>query len=479
MDPERSHPNLILIVLDTARADAFEPYGAGIGASPVLGEMARRGSAIPVAIATSNWTMPSHVSMFSGLLPRTIGLARAPQGKRANCRRVLEENSGRLLASVLRDAGYETSGVSCNPWISVAGGFATGFDRFVDVKGERKRQIHEEGTRARMSWLLEGMLARVDDGAAQAERILRGWLAEEPGRPFFWFVNLIECHSPYMPPRPYNDLSPRIRARVAEEARAHLTLLGIWRASAGRIEIPPETLGRMRHLYGRSILLMDDWIGRLMEDLDRAGILDETLIVVTSDHGENLGEERLIGHAFSLDDRLIRVPLVSAGPGALSSNGITSLAELPRMIAEAAGLGSHPWMEDPLPSGVAVSQYDALVGTEDDRFTRAVSEWNLDDTGARRISEPATSATDGRFKLVRQAREDRLYDLGSDPWERRPFAADGNGRVDAATLAKLRGAVEAHHASGTAVDHDDGPARAEDQTENAELEERLRLLGYL
>lgn len=479
MPSERALPNVILIVLDTARADAFEPYGAGIGASPAIGDLARRGSAVSHAIATSNWTMPSHVSMFSGLLPRTIGLARAPQGKRANCRRILQENAPRLLASVLRDAGYATAGVSCNPWISVAGGFATGFDRFVDVKGERRRQIHEEGTRARMSWALEGMLARVDDGASQAERTLRGWLAEAPTQPFFWFVNLIECHSPYMPPRPYNDLSPRVRARVAEEARAHLTLLGIWRASAGRVAIPPETLGRMRHLYGRSILLMDDWIARLLDSLDRAHLLDDTLLVVTSDHGENLGEDRLIGHAFSLDDRLIRVPLVSAGPGAFPSNGVTSLAALPRMIAGAVGVRSHPWEDGALPQGVAVSQYDALIGAEDERFARAVSDWRLDETGARRISEPGTSATDGRFKLVRQAGEDRLYDLGSDPMEQSPVPPDGSTRVDPATLAMLRLAVDRHHGPEVAVEDAAGPAGEDDGAESAELEERLRLLGYL
>src|SRR5688572_15701725 len=101
-------PNVILIVLDTARADAFEPYGAKAGASPTFSQLASGGVAHRKAIAPCNWTMPSHVSMLSGLLPRTAGLSLLPGREQANCRVVLESHRDRLLPEVLRKAGYRT-----------------------------------------------------------------------------------------------------------------------------------------------------------------------------------------------------------------------------------------------------------------------------------------------------------------------------------------------------------------------------------
>ena len=97
---------------------------------------------------------------------------------------------------------------------------------------------------------------------AAAGEMLRAWLDEQGSKPFFWFVNLVECHSPYLPPWPYDDLGPIDRLRAAEEARRHLTLSGIWKACAGGFDVAPAALERMRHLYARSVRLMDDWLAR-------------------------------------------------------------------------------------------------------------------------------------------------------------------------------------------------------------------------
>src|SRR5207245_11045125 len=114
-----------------------------------------------------------------------------------------------------------------------------------------------------------GVLARADDGAREAERGVEGWIGSASRRPVFWFVNLMECHSPYLPPRPYNDLPPRSRLRAAAEARRHLTIDAIWRAAAGGFDVADDALARMRHLYRRSVRMADDWLGRVPEDLDR------------------------------------------------------------------------------------------------------------------------------------------------------------------------------------------------------------------
>ncbi|MGH2951471.1 MAG: sulfatase, partial [Solirubrobacterales bacterium] len=305
--------NVLIVVLDTARADALEPYGAPAGSSPVIADLARRGSVMRSTFATASWTLPSHASMFTGLLPREAGILDLQEGSPLAARPVIESHRDRLLPEVLRRAGYSTAAVSTNLWVAPVSGFGVGFDTFEAVDTGRQGRIHRESLRSRARWDAESVLARVDDGARSALEALRRMASGPPAKPFFWFVNLVECHSPYLPPKPYNDLGPLDRLRAAEEARRYLTMGAIWKACAGAFEVPAETLERMRHLYRRSVRQLDDWLGSLLDELDRSALLDETLVIVTSDHGENFGENGYMAHAFSLDDRLIRVPLIAAG----------------------------------------------------------------------------------------------------------------------------------------------------------------------
>src|SRR5207253_11492368 len=139
------------------------------------------------------------------------------------------------------------------------------------------------------------------------------------------------------------------------------------RICASVFDIPEDVLDRMRRLYAGAVRYVDHWLEGVLGGLERAGILDETLVIITSDHGENFGEGGLITHAFSLDDRLIRVPLIVAGPGADAFEGISSLAELPARVARAVGVSEHPWHERGLDDGVAVAQWDPPGPASDPR----------------------------------------------------------------------------------------------------------------
>jgi arylsulfatase A-like enzyme len=469
-------PNVLLVVFDTARADAFEPYGAGGGASPTMAQLARRGYALPAAYAPSNWTLPSHISMFSGLAPRATGLTQAPGGKAVNARPYVEALRHRLLPEVLRGAGYSTRGVSANVWISKATGFATGFDEFHDVMGARQLNLNKTQLRARLNWMLEGARARADDGASEVEELMRSWIEDAPSQPFFWFVNLIECHSPYLPPKPYNDTNLRARMRAANDVHRYQTLGAVWRACAVREPISPSALGRMRHLYGRSIKQLDDWLARLLERMDRHRLLDDTLVIVTSDHGENLGESNLIGHVFSLDERLIHIPMVISGPGTFQSKEAVSLTALPRLIAKAVGLSGSPWGDEGIVDGVAVSEYDALTSRDDPRVNRTAAEWGLDEEAIGWITSRGTAATDGMLKLVRTRGVDRLHDLRVDPLETNPMDPLG-------APAALRSALEAAEGQDAIIKpqkrNSERDTGKDADVENAELEQRLRMLGYL
>ncbi|HVV37386.1 MAG TPA: sulfatase-like hydrolase/transferase [Acidimicrobiales bacterium] len=478
-------PNVIFVVFDTARADAFEPYGAAPGSTPTIADLARRGAAHPQAFANASWTVPSHASMLSGRLPRSAGFQHRGDTKaaayvEANRRLVAE---GQSLPAVMRRAGYETIGVSGNTWISGHGGFDQGFDRFDVVTERRMARLHKPGLRDRLAWRLDAVRAKLDDGAAEVSRVIDDWLARRDRRPFFLFVNLIECHSPYLPPKPFNPLGPADRWRSAAEASRYLNVESIWRCSLGGFDVPDDALERMRVLHAASASQLDDWVARLLSALDQHGLVDETQLVLTSDHGENLGDGELLGHAFSLDNRLIRVPLVTAGPATLPTDGVMSLTRLPRFVAEAAGIDDHPF-DDGLPDGVAVAQLDAPGDGDPDGCVAKAAEWGLGPDAAGRLGMSIVCATDGRFKLFRPqgtgARvagvpEELLVDLGTDPLEVAPVAPVASTSADAAVLAKLRRALDVAAES----ERPKTPVPTSAAAEDAALVEQLRHLGYL
>jgi arylsulfatase A-like enzyme len=229
--------------------------------------------------------------------------------------------------------------------------------------------------------------------------------------------------------------------------------------------VPPAARERMRHLYGRAASYMDRWLADVLEALDRRGILDETLVVVTSDHGENFGENGLIAHACSLDDRLIRVPFIAAGPGSAFEERVTSLAELPRLLADRAGLPHAPWAREELPQGVALAEHEPVSGPEHPRMREFVERRGIGEEGERRLTMAMTAATDGARKLVRTDRgEELLFHLDADPLEREP--RDGSDEALRAALA--------HPALRAAP-----PAPEPTSEELGELEQQMRLLGYL
>jgi arylsulfatase A-like enzyme len=470
-------PNVVLLVLDALRADAVEPYGAPAGSSPTLASLARRGRAVAGVRSTASWTLPSHTAMFTGELARGLGLGQAPGQSPQSAAPVVRAQSDRLLATVLGRSGYDTRGVTTNVWAGPASGFDTGFEEFVELDTSRHAQLGG-GLRRRLRWDLEAIRARGDDGAAQAEESFRRWISELGERPFFWFANLVECHSPYLPPRGFAEASALTRLRAADEAFRYLNFDSIVQSWLGVTRVPDSAFVRMRRLYAASLRYVDAWVGRLLASLERAGVLEETLVIVCSDHGENLGEGGLMTHGLSVDERLLRVPLIVAGPGADAFDGTVSLAELPSRIAAAVELADHPWSER-LETGLPVAQWDPFELSED-RLAQLVGEWQLDDDGRRRLTSPLTTAVSGQFKLVRGAdpADEALYDLEADPLELAPLREEGAMAARAgARLEALRTAV--NHPAAQATSEVSLEPDVLSASEAEEIERKMRLLGYL
>jgi arylsulfatase A-like enzyme len=235
----------------------------------------------------------------------------------------------------------------------------------------------------------------------------------------------------------------------------------------------------MHHLYSRAASYMDAWLAGVLEALDRRGILEDTLVIVTSDHGENFGEGGLIAHGFSLDERLIAVPLVMAGPGAVPRERVFSLAELPALIAGAAGLERHPWAATDLPQGAAIAQYEPMGPSMDARIRDFAAKWDLDERGIKRLTTGFDCATDGVHKLVVSEGVESRYDLRADPGERAPLGPGEAGGAFAALAAALE------HPAVTAVPNPTPPPASEPappaatEAEVAAIERQLKLLGYM
>ena len=187
---------------------------------------------------------------------------------------------------------------------------------------------------------------------------------------------------------------------------------------------------------------MDDWLGDLLEALDRSGKLDETLVVVTSDHGENFGEDGLVSHAVSLDNRLLARALRRRGPGRRRARGLASLAGLPRFLAESAGLGDHPW-HAAASGGVGVAQLDPVLDATDPEARQAVIDrWGLGEEALERFTTPLTAAIAGRRKLLRRGDEELWIDLDADPLELDPKPVSAVPAEDGESLSRLRAALE-------------------------------------
>ncbi len=487
-------PNVLLIVLDTARADAFEPYGAVPGSSPVVADLARRGSAFPMMVSTSCWTIPAHASLFTGLLPRAVGFAPAlwtVPDLRTVVPAVMARHADRTLAEVLRRAGYGTRALSTNPMVRGPHGFGTGFERFSEARNVRAltlEVLREKFDRLKASrgvnlrrrvqrWkeLVRWWRATEDNGAARAANTVREWIAQrDANTPFFWFVNLIETHNPYFPPKPYNGFSGAERWRAMEDVFRYESYLEVILTCKGDLDIPEDALLRMRHLYARSVQYLDGWIRGVFEELDGHGLLDDTLVMITSDHGESFYENHLVNHGWSMDQRQLHVPFVAAGPGAPPARPLASLAEVPRMIAEAAGIEDHPFIEDPLPGGVAVAQKDVTFQGRDEILERARLKGVPEGDLLRFMARTMACATDGSFKLSRIGEREALYDLARDPLEATDVSTEHPDRV-----RSLRAALDATGEAPQPVTVPAGDGGEIAAEEEAEIEAQLEGLGYI
>ncbi|MFN2590899.1 MAG: sulfatase-like hydrolase/transferase [Actinomycetota bacterium] len=460
-------PDLVVLLCDTARADAFSPWG-GAHRTPTMERLARHGIAYRRATAPAPWTLPSITSILSGRLPSEHGVSNDSvewvDGRPASPERFVKALSAPWLPEELRRRGYRTWAASCNTWISRWGGFDRGFDDFVDLQDRTRLPKGRVGKFLRKGARMAG---RVDHGGRQASQQFRRRLAEAGAEPLFAFVNLMEVHSPFNPPGRYYPYPPWRRAKTLRLSGASKGDRPFLMYSLGVSEPPPGYARIMRTMYYSCARYEDDLLGAFVRAIEDRG--RPTVVVVVSDHGENLGEYGLFGHNTSLAETLLHVPLAVWGSGVEVGSG---WVEHPVSLL---GLQDHLLAFADGDAGAMLPNHEA-VESEYESTTRWIPPDVQELIESRRIPVPGLAYNAGlavrseRYKYVtREDGHEALYDVEDDPKEEGDLSAARPGVLERFRPFRdrwvERRAVRPRHGAGQVADE--------------EIADHLRELGYI
>jgi arylsulfatase A-like enzyme len=372
--------SVLLITIDTLRADHMGAYGYRRPTSPRIDALARRGTVFDEAYTYWPKTRGSFVGIMTGRFASQTGYGKTHP-------LLLEWNP--TLASVLKDAGYETVAVVDNPNVASSLGYARGFDRYRETWEERSLATEMDRARA-----ITGDAAQYL-GQAKADK------------PFLLWLHYVNPHAPYEPPAPWDE------AFVDQEALRGPGLPAVDGFHGGvprPWSVPGRGLGWYVAQYDGEIAAVDAEVGKVLEALDASPVRDKTLVVITSDHGESLGEhDYYFDHGENLFDPGMRIPLLVAGPGVLPgrrSDVLATTLDLVPTVLDAVKV-SYP------PDLAGESLLPAARGERrpDRRQVHGQNDRNL------------LGAWDRRFKIVATPADTRtryaLYDRDADPGETR------------------------------------------------------------
>jgi arylsulfatase A-like enzyme len=430
--PPSPSPHVLIVTLDTVRRDHLSSYGYARRTSPQLDELAAHATLYADAYATSPWTVPTHASLFTGKYPFEHGAhsTRLRPRRRGNVPPLAASET--TLAESLAQAGYRTAAFVANrAYLHPKFGFDQGFETY----------------RCR----------RVESTEIASDAI--AWLEREGARPFFLFVNFIDAHGPYnvRPVPGYEPACPQGNPRELMDAFTDSVM-------GSEQPVSEELRQRVVDQYDCGIANADRGLGLLLDALREHGTFDQTLIVVTSDHGEYHSEHRLVTHSKDVYEEAVRVPLVVKGPGqrdgATSAERI-SLADVPALVL--ADLPA-PLRQKLRPIYAHAARARPVL--VQNWFTREKDLRNP--KWGHRFRRVRTAIYDDRWKYIRSSDgHHELYDLRDDPRE-------AHNRVDdfpeiADRLDQRLGALErgVSAPTGEPVDLD------------ADDVEQLRALGYM
>ncbi|MFH1999785.1 MAG: sulfatase [Planctomycetota bacterium] len=365
--------NVVLISIDTLRADHLACYGYDRETAPCIERFAEKSVVFDRAYSQSPWTTPSHASLFTSLYPSVLNLNPWP-------------NPGEIspkaytLAELMRDHGYATAGFLEAGMVSSKFGFAQGFDPYK----QGYKHIHES-----VPACLE-------------------WIAEQKEKRFFVFLHTYDVHR-YDPPEEFKDLFlPEYRGPVEEGIPLARKLQDLPNYEFLRT-LDENDEKKIISIYDEGIRYVDHWIGRFFDGLEAAGLMRKTVVLVTSDHGEEFWEHRHTGHGYTNFEEMLHIPLILYHPDlAPGRRGqLVRLLDIAPTVAELVGVPiKREWQ--------GISFLNALKDTN----TRG-AQYSFAEQG----HVDRKSVHNERWKLIRTYRDkpppfiDHLYDMKNDPAE--------------------------------------------------------------
>ena len=342
---EAQAPNVLLIVMDAVRAQNLSLYGYHRPTTPNLERLAKSGVVFERAIASAPWTLPSHASMFTGRWHHELS---------TNWTTPLDQTYP-TQAEVLREHGYLTGGFVANTeYCSYEMGLNRGFMHYDDHLHGLGAVIESSGffQTLQRNYKLRHLLNDFELPGRKPANIINEeflhWLAHRGEQPFFAFLNYYDAHDPYLPPEPFDQMfGPVIR-------RGNPWLYPDF-------EWTPEQVQVEMNAYDGAIAYIDQQIGILLDQLGRQGHLENTLVMIVSDHGEQFGDHNLMGHGNSLYIQSLRVPLMMIFPAHIPANkrisSPVSMRNLPATVLDLLGQSNEAgfpgqsltryWVESP------------------------------------------------------------------------------------------------------------------------------------
>ncbi|OYR77213.1 hypothetical protein DJ84_22000 [Halorubrum ezzemoulense] len=400
-------PNVLLIVLDTTRADTVSGF-LEQGALPGLQKFSNDGAVFQSAYSNAPWTLPSHASMFTGQRASAHAThAGSPQFS----------PDVPPLPKLFSKAGYETRGISGNSWVSSEFGFDEGFD-YLSTKfdrywgGDDLSKVAKASGLGRVKKLIELMASReapitfanllhdqllnrrTDAGAKGTTDRTIDWLrSRERQEPFFYFINYLEPHLPYNPPDEYREQFCSIdHSKVNQDP---------WEYVAGTLDMTPSDFDALSDLYRAEIAYLDHHLERLYDALDATGYLEDTVVVLTADHGENIGDHGLMDHQYSLHDTLLHVPLILRYPEEIDAGEQSDLVELRDLYPTLCTLAGIGYPDDESVSSTVIHAQGR---------TEVFAEYRYPQPDMESLHETVTELADGWQRYDRALRSVRTND---------------------------------------------------------------------
>jgi arylsulfatase A-like enzyme len=418
-------PNVLLVSIDSLRADHVHAYGHERETTPTIDRLAGEGARFETVIAASSWTLPTHMTLLTGLSPEAHGVT---SSTRALSPEAL------TLAEVLHANGYHTAGFVSGPYLRRIYGFAQGFDVYDESVVANGHLASQHGaTSPRLTHLV------LDH--------LNAWAATDPRPPFFVFVHMWDVHYDYAPPPPYDTM-------FDPDYTGTVTATDYIRNRDIRKDMAPRDLEHVIALYDGEIRYTDGYLGRIVDRLAALGVLENTVVVVTADHGDEFFEHGHKGHGPQLYDELLRVPLVvrfppRVAPGQVIHRQVRQMDVASTIlglvgIAPPSGFaGTHPAAVDLAPwiTGGAASPRIAPL--------RAYASTASYDGAGRGALTAVRTLTAKYIEMPAQPVRSQYFDLRRDPGEHAnllsPFVRAT--RVPRPAIEALRADVQRWNAS--------------------------------